>query len=408
MHETTNDALPSKRSLSPDRRALFGAALDLLANKMREDEAALGIWFPYVTGPEGRWQTMSAGRSAGYDGAVWSHGNWFCGFWVGLHLMAYLRSRDPIFLETARQRMHLVAQRQADPNTHDIGFIFHSSAIPGHFITGDAWFADLAVRAAERLRARLVTTTAGAYLVSWGPLGDERARASSAIDTMANLPLLYWAAEHTGDGSFRAAAQAHARMTQSAFVRADGSTYHAVEYDPATGERRRGYTFQGYADESFWSRGQAWAVIGFAATAHAYRSRRDLDLACRLADVFLARLGDASIPPWDFDDPAGEDATRDSSAGAILADGLLAVSDLHPDREEGDRRYRHAVELIEKLCRHALARGPERGLLKHGCYSKPHDEGTDSAVLFGDFYFARALCRLLMPGTFEPIPAALT
>jgi unsaturated chondroitin disaccharide hydrolase len=252
-----------------------------------------------------------------------------------------------------------------------------------------------------------VTTTAGAYLASWGPLSDERAGASSAIDAMANIPLLYWAADYTGDGSFRAVGEAHARMTSSAFVRSDGSTYHAVEYDPATGERRRGYTFQGYSDESFWSRGQSWAVIGFAATANAYRRRRELDIACRLADVFLARLGEAPIPPLDFDDPAGENATRDSSAGAILADGLLAVSDLHPNREEGARRYRQAVDLVEKLCRHALARGPERGLLRHGCYSKPHDDGTDSAVLFGDFYFARALCRLLLPGAFGPIPVPL-
>jgi unsaturated chondroitin disaccharide hydrolase len=54
-----------------------------------------------------------------------------------------------------------------------------------------------------------------------------------------------------------------------------------------------------------------------------------------------------------------------------------------------------------------LARGPDRGLLRHGCYSKPHDDGTDSEVLFGDFYFARALCRLLMPGAFALVPTAL-
>jgi hypothetical protein len=67
------------------------------------------------------------------------------------------------------------------------------------------------------------------------------------------------------------------------------------------------------------------------------------------------------------------------------------------------RQHRH----LEKLCRHALARGPERGLLKHGCYFKPHDDGADSAVFFGDFYVARTLGRLLVPDAFGPIPAAL-
>jgi len=407
MNDSTNSR-SAAWAPSVEQRATFSAALDLLARKVAEDELELGIWFPYVTGPDGRWKTMSAGRSAGYEATGWTHGNWFCGFWVGLHLAVYLHSGDPISLETARQRMRLVAQRKDDPNTHDIGFIFLSSALPGHAITGDEWFAGLAVTAAERLRARLVATQTGAYISAWGPLSDARGRASSAIDTMANIPLLYWAAAHTGDASFRAAAEAHARKTEEAFIRPDGSTYHAVEYDTRSGERRRGYTFQGYGDESFWSRGQGWAVVGFAATAAASGNRHDLDLACRLADVFLARLGESPVPPWDFDDPAAARATRDSSAAAIMADGLLAVADIHPDPVEGDRRFSQAMRLLENLCKHALALGPERGLLAHGCYSKPHNEGTDSAVLFGDFYFVRALCRVLMPGRFAPVPPALT
>jgi unsaturated chondroitin disaccharide hydrolase len=62
---------------------------------------------------------------------------------------------------------------------------------------------------------------------------------------------------------------------------------------------------------------------------------------------------------------------------------------------------------VDRYSRHALARGPERGLLKHGCYFKPHDDGADSAVFFGGFYVARALGRLLVPDAFGPTPAAL-
>ena len=262
-----------------------------------------------------------------------------------------------------------------------------------------------ALRAAERLRARLVTTPKGAFISSWGPISDIRGRRSSAIDTMANLPLLYWGADYTDDGSFRAAAEAHARMTRLGFVRADLSTYHAVEYDLATGERQRGYTFQGYADESAWSRGQTWAVLGYAATAAATGNLDYLQLAGRLADYFLDRLGSAAVPPWDFDDPAGAGATRDSSAGAILANGLLQIAAVHPDAAERRRRTGQAIHILQNLCEHALARDPaHRGLLRHGCYSRPHNEGTDAAVLFGDFYFVDSLMRLLMPGRFAPQP----
>ncbi len=397
------------KALSKRQRHLLDEALDLLPAKLAEDEATIGVEFPYVTEADGSWRTMPASVSAGYSGKAWSHGNWFCGFWVGLLLAAYLRSGDARFLSWARKRMQLVAPRAEDPNTHDIGFIFYSSALPAHHITGEAIFADMALRAANRLRARLVTTRKGAYVSSWGPLGDPRGRRSSAIDTMANLPLLFWAADQVGDGSFRLAGEAHARMTQDAFIRPDGSTYHAVEYDVVTGGRLRGYTFQGASDDSCWSRGQAWAIYGFAATARATGEHEYLALAERLARCYLDRLGGTPVPYWDFDDPAIPEAPRDSSAAAIVASGLLDIAALHPDLQAAEHWSRCALAMLESLCEDYLAReSGHRGLLKHGCYSKPHDDGVDSAVLFGEYYFVEALCSILLPGRLRLVPARLS
>ena len=393
------------QALCADRRRAYGGALDLLAAKLAEDERTIGVEFPYVTAEDGSWQTMPASRSAGYEGEAWSHGNWFCGFWVGLHLAAHLWTGEARHLAWARERMVLVAPRAADPNTHDIGFIFWASAIPLFHITADRSYAALALAAADRLRARLITTARGAYLSSWGPLSDLRGRRSSAIDTMANLPLLYWAADHADDGSFRLAALAHALMTRDAFVRADGSTYHAVEYDLATGERARGFTFQGAFDESCWPRGQGWAIYGFAATFRATGRREHLDLAERLADYYLARLGEDLVPFWDFDDPAIPNAPRDSSASAIVAAALLEIARLHPDPQAAARRAEQGCRLLDALCEGYLARNSaHRGLLQEGCYAKPQGLGVASAVLFGDFYFTEALAGLLMPGRLGPVP----
>ncbi len=310
-------------------------------------------------------------------------------------------------MELARERMRLVAPRCQDPNTHDIGFIFWSSAVPAHHVTGEGWFADLAVRAATRLRARLVTTPGGAYLSSWGPLDDRRGRLSSAIDTMANLPLLYWAADHVDDGSFRLAGEAHARTTREAFIRTDFSTFHAVEYDEE-GRRARGFTFQGYADDSLWSRGQAWAIYGYAAAAAATRNGTYLDLAEALGRRYLERLGDHPVPFWDFDDPAIPDAPRDSSAAAIVAAGFLTMARLHSDSGEGDTWSRQALVMLECLCTDYIAREEwHRGLLRHGCYSIPHRDGVDSAVLFGDYFFVEALMSALTPRAFLPEPEPL-
>jgi unsaturated chondroitin disaccharide hydrolase len=187
----------------------YREVLQLLSRKLMEDEATLGVSFPYVTAPNGSWEVMPASLSAGYRGADWSHGNWFCGFWIGLHLAAYLQTGNEKHREIAEERLRLIAIRAEDGNTHDIGFIFSSSAVIAHHITGNAVYRDLALKAASQLRRRTIVTEKGAYISAWGPLDDPRGRRSSAIDTMANLPLLYWAAAAGRDESYLLAVNRH-------------------------------------------------------------------------------------------------------------------------------------------------------------------------------------------------------
>jgi unsaturated chondroitin disaccharide hydrolase len=394
-------------AMTAKRLELFSHILDCAAAKVAEDEPTLGVEFPQLTNPDGSWKLMPASLSAGYTGEAWSHGNWFCGFWVGLLIASYLHTGESKYLMWARERMRLVAQRADDRNTHDIGFIFDSSAIPAFHVTGDRWYADIALKAAERLRARIITTKSGAYLASWGPLDDPRGRCSSAIDTMANLSLLFWAAEYAGDASFRLAAEAHARMTARAFIRPDGFTYHAVEYDVTTGERVRGYTFQGFGDESDWSRGQGWAIYGYVNAARETGNRTYLDLAERLASQYLKRLEGRQIPPWDFDATGLDANIKDTAAAAVVAAALLEMGRVHPDAVAAAAWTGRGLDMLEALCRDEFASDPKhRGLLRNSCYSKPHNEGVASATMFGDFFFIEALSGVVMPGKFRPLKQA--
>ena len=395
---------PSPTQATPSQLKLFLHILDQMGKKVAEDEPTLGVEFPHVTAPDGSWIRLPASLSAGYTGKSWSHGNWLCGFWVGLLFASYLQTKDEKYLVWARERMRLVAQRAEDPNTHDIGFIFDSSAIPGYHITGDRWYADIALQAADKLRARLVTTRRGAYLASWGPMSDPRGRCSSAIDTMANLSLLYWAANHSGDGSYRLAADAHAAMTAQSFIRADDSTYHAVEYDEAMGERLRGYTFQGASDESAWSRGQGWAIYGYVHSARETGKREYLDLAERLATYYIKRLDGRVVPPWDFDATGADANIKDTAAAAAVSSALLEMGRIHPNLDTGAKWTSRGLAMLEGLCRDEFAHeASHRGLLKHSCYSKPHNEGVDGATMFGDFFFVEALCRAALPGGLRPL-----
>ena len=106
---------------SPKQLEIFDDALDLLVLKIEEDEQAIGRDFPYATGPLGAWRTMPGSRTEAYTGQG-SFGNWFCGFWIGMLLAAFLRSGRRRFLESANARLRSIVPHAEDRNTHDIGF----------------------------------------------------------------------------------------------------------------------------------------------------------------------------------------------------------------------------------------------------------------------------------------------
>ena len=56
------------------------------------------------------------------------------------------------------------------------------------------------------------------------------------IDNMMNLELLFWATKVSGDSSFYKIAVTHANTTMKNHFRPDYSSYHVIDYDPATGK----------------------------------------------------------------------------------------------------------------------------------------------------------------------------
>jgi unsaturated chondroitin disaccharide hydrolase len=110
------------------------------------------------------------------------------------------------------------------------------------------------------------------------------------------------------------------------------------------------------------------------------------------------------VPPWDFDATGVAAQIKDTAAAAVVASALLELGRLHPDPAAAGRWGGRGLAMLEALCRDEFAYEPShRGLLKHSCYSKPHNEGVDSATMFGDFFFAEALCRVMSPGKLRPL-----
>ena len=117
---------------------------------------------------------------------------------------------------------------------------------------------------------------------------------------MMNLPLLWWAYEKTCDKRYYDVAYKHAITTMQHFVRDDGSTYHLIEFDSSTRQIQKKYTLQGYSAESCWSRGQAWAIYGFA-VAYKYTKKKEFfRTAEKLADYYLVNCPSDYVPCWDL------------------------------------------------------------------------------------------------------------
>lgn len=85
------------------------------------------------------------------------------------------------------------------------------------------------------------------------------------IDNMINIDLLFTSAQLTGNKTLESIAISHADTTMKNHFRPGNySTWHLVVYNTYTGNVTEKVTSQGYADWSTWTRGQSWAMSGFA------------------------------------------------------------------------------------------------------------------------------------------------
>ena len=230
-----------------------------------------------------------------------------------------------------------------------------------------------------------------------------RSKGLAIIDCMMNLPLLFWASKETHDPFFRFVACAHADTTLRWFIREDGSVCHAYRFDPDSGEPVGEFNDCGYSVGSFWARGAAWAVYGFALAWRYTGFRRYRDAALKIAHAYLDACGDAPIPFWDFRLPPNQparyggyerswdkwDITKmenriynvDTSAAAIMS---CAILELDPD-DAGLRNYVNAA--VDALAGYMNTDPDCPGLLAA-------TNGTNTYGCYGDYFAMELLARL--------------
>lgn len=230
------------------------------------------------------------------------------------------------------------------------------------------------------------------------------------IDNMMNLEMLCYTSDLTGDPKYKQVAIAHADQTMKNHFRKDYSTYHVVDYD-ASGKAIHQQTNQGYADNSTWSRGQAWAIYGFTLMYRETKNPAYLKTAQQAAKFYInhPNLPSDKIPYWDFNAKQSgyqsdvdfssrnlDYIPRDASAAAIVASALVELAGFSKGKDK-QLFLNFAKQTLETLASPAYFAdyGTNAGfLLKHSVGSLPHNSEIDVPLTYADYYFLEGLTRL--------------
>jgi len=216
-----------------------------------------------------------------------------------------------------------------------------------------------------------------------------------------------------------------------------GRTTHEAIFNPNDGRYRCPNSQQGFSGFTTWTRGLAWAMVGFAEELEFLDTVPEADLApfggkAKLRDQmlkgakatcdwFIANTALDGIPYWDGGAPhlgrLGDWRARnaepfndfepvDSSAAAIGVQGLLRLGrHLGPETAEGKKYWQAGLTTMRTLLAEPyLGTAPNhQGLLLHSVYHRPN--GWDhipagrkvpcgEACLWGDYHLREAALYL--------------
>ncbi|NMA82625.1 MAG: glucoronyl hydrolase [Epulopiscium sp.] len=326
---------------------------------------------------------------------------WTTGFWTGQLWLAYEQSHENIFKYAAliqvESFLHRI-QNKIEVDHHDMGFLYSLSCVAAYKLTGDKNAKKAALMAADHLLTRF--RDKGQFIQAWGNI-EGTSNYRLIIDSLLNLPLLYWATEVTKDKKYADIANKHITTSLQYVVRDDYSTYHTFYFDPVTGAPSHGETCQGYKNNSAWARGQAWGIYGVALSYRYTRKKEYINIFRNITNFYLSKLPEDMVPFWDLEFTNGSKEPRDSSSAAIVACGLLEMAHYIPENE-AVYYVTIARKMIQSLVDHYAVDdfSISNGLLLHGTYSKrsPYNTcnhcGVDECTIWGDYFFMEALMRL--------------
>lgn len=322
--------------------------------------------------------------------------DWCSGFFPGSLCYLYQLTNDKSWLLQSKRFTEALDSIQYLTWHHDVGFMIGSSYLNIYRLNPNKAYKKAIIQTAKSLCTRF-RKKAG-VIQSWNvDRGWQSKRGWTCpviIDNMMNLELLFEATRLSGDSTYWKVAVSHANKTLENQFRKDGSCYHVVDYDPNNGAVLHRQTAQGYADNSAWARGQAWAVYGYTVCYRYTHNRKYLDQAVKTLNFVMQNpnLPNDLIPYWDFDAPNIPNEPRDVSSAACIASALYEMNNYLPDNGY--------TSLADRIIRSLSSPEYRAPLGKNGCFllmhsvgSIPHNNEIDVPLNYADYYFLEALTR---------------
>jgi unsaturated chondroitin disaccharide hydrolase len=361
-----------------------------------------------------------------YSSRGWTE--WTQGFVFGSAILQFDATGDHTFLEIGRKRtLEHMAAHISHIGVHDHGF--NNVSTYGNLlrlmregkIAENTWereFYSLALKISGAVQAsRWTSLPDGGFIHSFnGPhsLFIDTIRSCRALMISHGLGHVFLAENDLKINLLQRALDHMLATAQYAVYYGEGRdsydiwgrTAHESVFNTKDGNYRCPNSQQGYTGFSTWTRGLAWAMLGFAeeleflkqidtsalGTKYAFSNleRTFLKAAQASCDFYIENTPTCGIPYWDTGapglvhlgnyldrvaEPLNAHEPVDSSAAAIAAQGLLRLGKyLGPETEKGKKYWQAGFTVAQSLMSDKyLSLDPKhQGLILHSIYHRPN------------------------------------